>query len=63
MRDPHEASDAILNVGMDALRFVLRDPAMAFATCVVEIGRVMSSVMAERKGIEFKEKGKNGRSL
>jgi hypothetical protein len=47
--DSHEASDAILNTGMDALRFVLRDPAMAFATWTVEMGRVISSVEFNRK--------------
>jgi hypothetical protein len=45
----NEASDAILSVLADGVRFIARDPAMAFATCVVEIGRVMSSVEFNRK--------------
>jgi len=45
----NEASDAILSVLADGVRFVLKDPAWEFATWTVEMGRVMSSVEFNRK--------------
>ena len=42
-------SDAYLTVGRDAQKAILRDPAEAFAWCVVSVGRMMASVEFNRK--------------